>query len=279
VGTRAVDTNEETIYPEAKTPEVEPDAIIVDEDVEIEVGAEADADEPAETETETELTADDADEESSPSKKDGAQKRIDEITKARREAEREAIYWKQLAEQNKPAPEPVEEGKTLADFGYDEKVFADYLTDFAKQEARKEVEQQIQAERAAKVQAEYSQVEAEFASKVDDYQAVVTNPTLRFTQEMATATQTGENGPALRYYLGKHPEVSAALSVMSPWDMARELGKIEATKLNQKPAPKVSKAPEPPPRVKGSDNKVAVNPAKMSDAQFAKWRRQQIANR
>lgn len=280
MGTRAVDTNEETIYPEAsKEPEVEPDAeIVIGDEVEIEASEAVDAAEPDEVETETEITAaDNADEDSSPSK--GAEKRIGEITKARREAEREALYWKQLAQDKQVAPEAVEPGKTLADFDYDEKGYAEYLTASAKQEAVKEVEQKAAADRSARFQAEYQQNEVTFAKKVDDYHQSVQNPELKFSPEMATATQTGENGPALRYYLSKHPEVSASLSEMNPWDMARELGKIEATKLNQKPTPKLSKAPEPPPKLAGSDNKVVVNPAKMTDSQFAKWRQKQIANR
>ena len=275
----AIDTNEETIYPESRdAPEVDDANLVSDDDVEIEASEAVDAVEPEEVETETEITAaDDADEDSSPSK--GAEKRIGEITKARREAEREALYWKQLAQDKQVAPEAVEPGKTLADFDYDEKGYAEYLTASAKQEAVREVEQRAAADRSARIQAEYTQNEVTFAKKVDDYHQSVQNPELKFSPEMATATQTGENGPALRYYLSKHPEVSASLAGMNPWDMARELGKIEATKLNQKPAPKLSKAPEPPPKLKGSDNKVTIDPAKMTDSQFAKWRQKQIANR
>ena len=223
-------------------------------------------------ETETELAATtDADEDESSTSK-GVQKRIDEITKSFRTAERETEYWKQLAQQNQAAPEPVEEGKTLADFDYDEKGYAAYLTASAKQEAVKEVEQRQKNEKSARLQAEFMQNEETFAKNVDDYHISTQRGDLKFSPEMATATQTGENGPALRYYLSKHPEVSASLAGMNPWDMARELGKIEATKLNQKPAPKLSKAPEPAPKLKGSGNKVTEDPMKMSDAKFAKWR-------
>ena len=88
MGTRAVDTNEETIFPEGREAPKEIDAELVsEEEVEIEASDAVDAVEVEENETETEITAADetADEDdSSPSK--GAEKRIAEITKARREA-------------------------------------------------------------------------------------------------------------------------------------------------------------------------------------------------
>ena len=274
--------NEETIIPEKG------DATVTEE-VEAVEAVEADATDTEIEETdngEVEATAEAEPEESSTSKEEGAtkevdavQKRIDEITKSRREAERDAEYWKQIAQQNQVAPEPVEPGKTLADFEYDEGKYAEYLTEFAKAEARAEVDRQLANEKAATVHAEYSQKEAEFAQGVDDYHTAVTNPTLRFSPEMAAATQTGENGPALRYYLAKNPEISASLASMAPLDMARELGRIEATKLVKETAPKVSNAPKPVPKIAATSNKVTTDPMKMTDAQFAKWRQKQIANR
>ena len=271
--------NEETIMPEKA------DATVTEE-VEAVEAVEADATDTEIEETdngEVEATAEAEPSESSTEKEEGAkdtvQKRIDDMTKARREAERDAEYWKQIAQQNQVAPEPVEPGKTLADFDYDEGKYAEYLTEFAKAEARAEVDKQLANERAATVHAEYSQKEAEFAQGVDDYHTAVTNPTLRFSPEMAAATQTGENGPALRYYLAKNPEISASLASMAPLDMARELGRIEATKLVKETAPKVSKAPKPVPKIAATSNKVTTDPLKMTDAQFAKWRQKQIANR
>ena len=271
--------NEETIMPEKA------DATVTEE-VEAVEAVEADATDTEIEETdngEVEATAEAEPSESSTEKEEGAkdtvQKRIDDVTKARREAERDAEYWKQIAQQNQVAPEPVEPGKTLADFDYDEGKYAEYLTEFAKAEARAEVDKQLANEKAATVHAEYSQKEAEFAQGVDDYHTAVTNPTLRFSPEMAAATQTGENGPALRYYLAKNPEISASLASMAPLDMARELGRIEATKLVKETAPKISNAPKPVPKIAATSNKVTTDPLKMTDAQFAKWRQKQIANR
>lgn len=272
--------NEETIVPEKAVD----DAIVADEVEEVEPvevdteTEETEATDDGEVEAESEEKPEEEPSESS-TEKDGVQKRIDEMTKKQRDAERDAEYWKQIAQQNQVAPEPVEPGKTLADFEYDEGKYAKYLTESAKAEAKAEVDKQLATEKMALAQAEFSMKEAEFSKDVDDYYTAVTNPTLAFSEQMATATQSGENGPALRYYLAKNPEVSARLSNMLPWDMARELGKIEATKLVKEPAPKVSNTPKPVPKIAATSNKVTTDPSKMTDAQFAKWRAKTIANR
>lgn len=266
--------NEETIVPEAQVT----DEIVTDE-VEV-VEAEADA-EPEDTETddgEAQATTEAEPSESSPEKKDGTQKRIDELTRLRRTEQREKEYWKNLAQQERVAPGPVELGKTLADFDYDEGKFAEYVTAQAAETAKAEVARLSEQEKAAQAQAEFSGREADYSKDIDDYHAAVTNPMLQFSQDMAEATLHAEKGPELRYYLAKNPEVSARLSNMPMRDMARELGIIEATKL-VKETPSVTKAPKPVPKLKATDNKVTQDPSKMSDAQFRKWREKQIANR
>jgi len=279
--------NEETIIPE-----VVEDALVTDEveTVEAEV-ADAQPDETEETDN-GEVTAESEEaeppEESSPSKQDGIDKRIGEVTnkyrveeRARISAESERDYWRNQAQQNQVAPEPVEAGKTLADFEYDEGKFADYLTAQAKSEAKAEADRTVQHERTASLQADFSGREADFSKDIDDYHAATSNPALDFSPDMADATLHAEQGPALRYYLAKNPEVSAKLARMHPFDMARELGRIEATKLGKKEPPSVTKAPKPVPKIVGTDSKspIKIDDPKISDSQFRKLREKQIANR
>jgi len=273
--------NEETIMPEEKPAE---DATVTDE-IEKVVEVEADAVVTEETDEidngEVKAEPEGEPEESSPSKKDGTQKRIDELTKHRREAERERDYYRGLAQEKQVAPEPVEAGKTLADFEYDEAKFTEYLSTQAKAEASAETQRVLAREKGAKAQADFSGREAEFADTVDDYHTAITSPSLNFSQDMATATLTTEKGPELRYYLAKNPEVSAKLAQMTPLDMAMELGRIAATKLVKEKPPSVTKAPKPVPKIAATDSKqgIKINDPKISDAQFRKLREKQIANR
>lgn len=216
---------------------------------------------------------------SSPEKKDGVQKRIDELTKLRREQERETTYWKELAQQQQVAPEPVEPGKSLADFEYDEGKYSEYLVKQAKADAAVEVDRKFKQEAHAKAVSEFTGQEADFSKTVDDYHTVTRNNDLKITDHMVAAVQSSEEGPAILYYLGKNPEVAERLSGMSPYAMAREIGKIEATKLVKQKAPSESKAPKPVPKLAPVESKVTQDPSKMSDAQFRKWRQKAIANR
>jgi len=274
-----MDITSETIFPE----KVE-DAVVADNVEEVE--AETVDTEPVETEaaetSEVEAKPEEVEpEESSTPKDDGVQGRIDEITKLRRDAERDRDYWRNVAQQQRPATAPVEPGKTLADFEYDEGKYAEYVTAQASEKAMADTGKIVQQEKYARAQADFSSREADFAKGVDDYHTAISNESLRFSADMAEATLTAEKGPELRYYLAKNPDVSARLASMAPYDMAIELGRIEATKLVKAKAPSVTQVPKPVPKIAATDSKtgVRIDDPKISDAQFRKLREKQIANR
>jgi len=191
-------------------------------------------------------------ESSTEKKKDGTQKRIDELTKYRREAERERDYYRNLAEAKQQAePISAEPGKTLEDFDYDESKFATYLGENARAAAKAEVDREISIDRQARTQAEFSGRESDFSKDLDDYNLVTRNPDLQVTQDMLGAVQASKEGPALLYYLGKNPDVAAELASLPPLQMAVRIGAIEATKL-VKPDPSPTKAPAPTPKLSGT---------------------------
>ena len=270
--------NEETIVPEKAD-----DAPVVDEVEEVEaVKADAEPVEATDTESgEVKAEAEEAvkPEESSPSKEDGVQDRIDEVTKLRRtaeraahEAERERDYWKGQVQEQQDMPKPVEAGKTLADFEYDEGKFTEYLHDLAAADARSESEKVVQREKEARLQADYQGREAVFSDTVDDFHTSVYSDKLDISPAMAAATQGAEKGPELRYYLAKNPEISAKLSKMAPFDMAMELGQIQATKLVKAKPPSVTTTPKPVPKIEGTESRspIRIDDPKISDAQFQK---------
>ena len=270
---------------------VKDDEIVAEEVIEVEAGkADAEPDETKETEDgeakaaekDKEKEVDPKPSESSPEKKkDGAQKRIDEITRQKYDYQRESEYWKQIAQTNQVAPDPVESGKTLADFEYDEGKYTEYLKTTAAAEANATVDQRIHQENQARSKADFNIKEAEFAKDIDDYH-IVTRQNLRaFTENMFEAVQSADDGPAVLYYLGKNPEVAERLANLPPLSMAREIGKIEANKLAKEKPPSVTKAPKPAPKLAAVDSKVtlSIDDANLTDAQFRKLREKQIANR
>ena len=273
--------NDETIVPETAVVE---DATVV-ATVEPVEAVEVDTSEAKVDEIDNgEVVAESGDEpEESSTSKEVPKERIDEVTKARREAERERDYYKNLHEQQ-VAQEPVEAveaGKTLSDFEYDEAKFSAYLTNQAKADAAADTQRVAQQEVGAKLQADFQGRESDFASSIDDYHTAVTSPTLQFSADMAAATLHAEKGPELRYYLAKNPEVSAKLSKMGQYDMVMELGRIEISKLGKQKAPSVTTAPKPVPKIAATDSKTGVklDDPKITDAQFRRLREKQIANR
>jgi hypothetical protein len=234
----------------------------------------------------SEETASDKDEpsESSTEKKDdGFDKRAAELTSKFYTEKQQKEFYKQQYEEAiaKQQAVPVEPGKTLADFEYDEAAYSSYLTEQAKQAAQAEVEQSHQQERVMKARAEFEMKEAAYAETAPDYMVVTRAQTLPVSPAMVETLQTAEKGPEVLYYLGKNPDVAASIAGMAPLDAARELGRIEATKLT-KPEPPKSKTPPPPPKIKGADSAVvriksdSPDSDKLSDEEWLKRERKRL---
>lgn len=241
--------------------DIEPDLVEQAEVEETEAADVVDEEGASEDAEETEATAEESEEEdepseSSPEKKgDSFQERIDELTGKFRSEERariEAEARYQQMEQRLQAMEqvkPIEPGKTLADFDFDEGQYAEYLSQVARQTAQQEVKQQLEQERAIARQLEFQARESEFSANVPDYELVAYHKAI-INADMAQVLQVAEKGPELAYYLGQNVEVGQRLSKMSRDAMAMELGIIAATKLVKPEVKKESKAPPPPPKLK-----------------------------
>ena len=232
---------------------------------------------------------------SSPEKKEpkGVQKRIDELTRNWRETERDRDHWRELAmrtqqQPQKPEPshQPVQQPvKTLADFEYDESQYQSYIFQQAQEAARRVVQEEYKRTSTVQKQTSFQARESEFSKEVEDYHSVTRNPSLPITQDMVDIIADTDDGPAVLYYLGKNPDITAQLANLSPTAVAREIGRIEA-KLATKPEKSVSKAPPPPPKITGVDSTVNVNPATpesdkhfKSAEEWARARNKQLANR
>ena len=220
-------------------------------------------------------------------KADPVQKRIDELTRKRRDAERDSEYWRDQAMKRQPeAPvEPVEQPlQTLADFDYDEGRYQQHLFKLAQDGAvqkAQEVMREEQSQQSSKRKVtEFRSRENDFSKNVEDYREVVTNPDLSLSKAMVDVATDMENGPEVLYYLAKNPDLSDEIAHLPPLTAARELGRIEAKLQSQaKSGEKVSKAPAPAPKISGLDPSVGKNPDEMSQKEWNAHRRKIIANR
>ena len=219
-------------------------------------------------------------------KKNGVQKRIDQLTREKYEErrQREALEkrLKELEEQRKPEPlkPPTED-----DFdNYNEylNAQADYLASKAaekltskqaeeKQLLAKAEEQkaaQERAERFAKrIQAESEQYEG-FMEKMND--PLFAEITYQMDQDLIGLIQESDKATALTYYLATHIEDADRLSRLNPVYAARELARIEAKLETPKPN-KISKAPDPIKPINGNETAVK-DPDKMSMDEWMEWR-------
>lgn len=226
-----------------------------------------------------------------PVRKDAVQERIDKLTWRLRQTERERDYERELRltslQKPEAQPKPAEAKqslKKLADFEYDEEKYAEYVADVAADRASRKLEESRttkESERTRKDQiAKFKELESKFKTEIDDYEDVAHYA--RIDDHVANLVVAMDDGPRIAYYLGKNPDAAARLNSLPDNLAAIELGRIDqklAFEREQAKAKPVSKAPPPPPKIDATEPAVDKDPSQMSDAEFAKWRKRQIAQR
>jgi len=188
------------------------------------------------------------------------QERVNEITRARREAERRAeALERELAglRQQQPAqhqPRSTEKAPALADFNYDMDEWSRAMSEYAITQAESRVEQKIstktQQERQQSVQKSFEERAAKYAAEHPDFDQAVDDlgRTIRFSPEIVEAIGVSDHGPAVVHYLAQHLDEADSIARMPVHLAAARLGRIEAQVSTPKPKP-VTKAPEPAPTV------------------------------
>lgn len=222
-----------------------------------------------------------------PRKKPGVHQRIDELTKSFREAEREREYWREQAlraQQQTQQPQPTQAATPEADSGeptlescdFDQSRYQRELYQhLRKQEKQQEAEQAKRQKFVEKV--------AAFRVEHPDYDQLVSNPNLPLTKPVVDVIHETDDPPAIAYYLAQNPEEAAAIAQMTPHQIGRAIGRIEAklsapppaTQTTRQVEPKtVSKAPAPVTTLSGSPA-VKKSYEDMSPKEYAEARRKE----
>jgi hypothetical protein len=184
-----------------------------------------------------------------PKKKQTAQERFDELTWKRREAERQAEYWRKKAQEaERNAPEasataarglPKEE-----DFeNYGEFVKAVIAHEFRVRQEKEAAERAREAE--VEAVAAFNRKADRLREKFEDYDEVVRRPV--FTTAMQQILWKSDNGPQLAYYLGRPENEKIALRIGNMGDAmaAYEIGRLEQQLIVAAKARKTTSAPPP----------------------------------
>lgn len=219
-----------------------------------------------------------------------ATKRIDELTRNWREAERRnEQLMAALHQQKTPAPEPVPEVlPTLESVGYDEQKYQAALLQHAARHAERAADARIEQrerERAERNRMDaFDRRQAEFAKQTADYEdRVLSDHTLPISAAMRDVIVDSEDGPAIAYYLAEHRDVADRIARLPAHLAARELGRIEerlqATREAKAKPPAVTQAPPPAPTIEASEPAVERDPDSMSINEWVKWRNKQVRKR
>lgn len=208
----------------------------------------------------------------------GVQPRIDELTRARREAEREAAYWRTMATQ--AASQAQTNEKPTPDKFNDYAEYVEALTDWKTEQKINERLQQEGQRRVEHTRAQtFEQRQAEFKAKAPDYDEVVGSSDAPVTEHVSAALLDSEVGPALMYHLAKNPQVLERLNRMTEAQANREIGRLEASLAQPAPAPAVKTTAAPrPASVLGSQGRGAtLDPSRMSHEEYRAYRAKQGA--
>lgn len=184
-------------------------------------------------------------------KQKGIEKRIAELTRARREAERERDTWKEKALASQKAQDTLAEPNE-ADYA-DPNDYTKAIVKHAAKSAYVETSAEDAANRArdadiaarAAADAVWSERISTYRQATPDYDKVIAAAAdLAVAPYVAEALKDSDNGPALLYHMAKNPDIADRLNGMTPTRAAMEIGRLEAT-LGAKPVKTPSNAPAP----------------------------------
>jgi len=205
---------------------------------------------------------------------DGVQRRIDELTRARREAERQVEYWRGVATQTAQV-EPDE--KPDRNQYADPDDYVEALAEWKAEQAVAKVQQQQAYQAASNArQSAWQAREAEAVVALPDYAAVVRDNQTPVAPHVVEALLDSDNGPHLVYHIAKNPDVAARLNAMTPTRAAIELGKLE-TVLTAPAVKQPSNAPAPITPITPQSSGRSVDLSKVSMDEYVAERRRQGA--
>lgn len=220
----------------------------------------------------------------------GVQKRIDRAVRQKYEAEARAKMLEERLQalENRVQPQnqrSIEDSEPTID-KFDN--FDQYVAAKASWIAKRELEttlaerdklsaQQREAATRAKVVDDWATKVAKATADLPDFEEVIASSDVPMTEPMQQAIMESDIGPKLAYWLANNQDEATKIANMSPIGAIRALGRIEERLSVEKPAAKVSNMPPPVPTVKGSSASVKKDPGKMTDAEYAKWRKSHAA--
>lgn len=226
----------------------------------------ADNDGGEQNESEQSAATETDDAQAAPPKPRGVQKRLDELTREKHEARREADHWREMAMRNNP-PKPEAPAREVESQSSDEPTMESCEFDvprytkewhkWNKAQESKAAEQAKAQQAVVERQQKFQASAAEFAAQAPDFEQLISNPALPFTDTMFEAVTESDNPAAIAYHLAKNPQEAAVIAAMTPAAVGRAIAKIESQVASGEPARQptqktVTQAPPPPTILSGT---------------------------
>ena len=222
-----------------------------------------------------------------PKEKDSVQRRIDELTKKRRDAERERDYERtkrlELETELKTAKSAIPQGdKPQLEKFETELAYLEALQDWKLEQKFRVESEKVSKETAsvdekAVIDETYRELDEKMEkgrTKYADFNELVLNEDLKISDAMVEAILFSDTAEDVLYYLGKHPGEAADIAKLPPLKIAHEFGKIEAKINAPPPRKKTTNAPEPITPVK-TTGVTEQDPNNMTPREYREWREKQ----
>ena len=230
-------------------------------------------------------------------KQKGVQKRIDEITRARRQAESEAEYWRKVATGEIKPPQQVQqpqpESEDFVPPGFPPEPNLDAFDDYEKYnralvrwEAGRIIAARDYQSEQSKVHAAKQTVIRGHAARMDaarakyqDLDEVIDAADVVFPQSTFDVIVESDQSAEIAYHLAKNPAESARIAALSPVQQIKELARLEDKFKATTPQPikRVTQAPTPISALGGNGEIAGKDPEKMSDEEWLAYERNRVA--
>jgi len=231
-------------------------------------------------------------------KQKGVQKRIDEITRARRQAESEAEYWRKVATgeirpPQQQAQQPQPEPEDFVPPGFPPEPNLDAFDDYEKYnralvrwEAGRIIAARDYQSEQSKVHAAKQTVIRGHAARMDaarakyqDLDEVIDAADVVFPQSTFDVIVESDQSAEIAYHLAKNPAESARIAALSHVQQIKELARLEDKFKATTPQPikRVSQAPTPISALGGNGEIAGKDPEKMSDEEWLAYERNRVA--
>lgn len=217
-------------------------------------------------------------------KRDGGfQRRISELTRDKHELQRtiEALLAREraaTAPQTTPqnAPDAAPRQEDFASYDAWQQAVIDHRVKATlearerqtREEAQRKAAERTEAQRRASLQ----KAAEEAADRFPDFEDTVATADIPVTPAMVEAIDGSDRKPELLYWLAKNPAEAKRIAELGPVAQAREIARVELTKLAAQPQKAVSDAPEPPKTIAKARASNTPDPEKMTMAEYVAWR-------